>query len=174
MSGVNKAIILGNCGQDPELKYGQSGNAFASVSIATSEKWKDKQTGQQQERTDWHNVKFFGKLAEIVGQYIKKGSKIYVEGSMHTDKWQDQNGQDRYTTYVKAAIMQMLDSRQDSQQAAPRQNYAPQAAPQGYPQQPPPPPSGGRPAHAAHGSAPPTTNYAQQFQQPNDDDDIAF
>lgn len=122
MSGVNKCIIVGNLGQDPEVKYMPNGNAVANITVATSESWKDKDTGQQQERTEWHRVVFFNKLAEIVGQYLKKGSKIYIEGSLRTRKWQDQSGADRYTTEIVAKEMQMLDSRSDSQQSAPQQN----------------------------------------------------
>lgn len=109
--GVNKVILVGNCGQDPEVKYLPSGGAVANISIATSESWKDKQSGQQQERTEWHRVVFFNRLAEIVGEYVKKGSKLYVEGRLQTRKWQDQNGNDRYTTEIVANEMQMLDSR---------------------------------------------------------------
>jgi len=112
--GVNKVILIGNLGQDPEVRYMPNGNAVANVSIATSDSWKDKQTGETRERTEWHRVVFFGKLAEIVGQYLKKGSKVYVEGRLQTRKWQGQDGQDRYTTEVVVDIggqMQMLDSR---------------------------------------------------------------
>jgi len=109
--GVNKVILVGNCGQDPETKFTASGSAVATVTIATSEVWKDKQTGQQQERTEWHRVVFFNRLAEIAGEFIRKGSKVYIEGSLRTRKWQDQNGQDRYTTEIVASEMQMLDSR---------------------------------------------------------------
>ncbi len=109
--GVNKVILVGNLGRDPEIRYTPSGSAVASVTIATSEQWKDKQTGEKQERTEWHNVTFFGRLAEIVGEYLKKGSQVYVEGSLRTEKWQDKNGNDRYTTKVIASEMQMLGSR---------------------------------------------------------------
>ncbi len=109
--GVNKVILVGNCGQDPEMKYLPSGSAVTNISLATSETWKDKQSGQQQERTEWHRVVFFNRLAEIVGEYVKKGSKVYVEGRLQTRKWQDQSGQDRYTTEIVANEMQMLDSR---------------------------------------------------------------
>lgn len=109
--GVNKVILIGNLGDDPETKYTQSGSAVTNIRLATSESWKDKATGQNQERTEWHRVCFFGKLAEIAGQYLKKGSKVYIEGSIHTRKWQGQDGQDRYTTEIKAREMQMLDSR---------------------------------------------------------------
>ena len=108
--GINKVILVGNCGQDPETRDIQSG-AVTNLSIATSESWKDKNTGDQQERTEWHRVVFFGKLAEIVAQYVKKGSKLYIEGSLRTRKWQGQDGQDRYTTEIVAKEMQMLDSK---------------------------------------------------------------
>ncbi|MEJ2444854.1 MAG: single-stranded DNA-binding protein [Exilibacterium sp.] len=109
--GVNKVILVGNCGQDPETKYLPSGSAVTNLSIATSEVWKDKQTGQPQERTEWHRVVFFNRLAEIAGEYLRKGGKVYIEGSLRTRKWQDQSGQDRYMTEIVASEMQMLDSR---------------------------------------------------------------
>ena len=109
--GINKVILVGNCGQDPETKYLPSGGAVTNLSIATSESWKDKQTGQPQERTEWHRVVFFNRLAEIAGEYLKKGSKVYVEGSLRTRKWQDKSGADRYTTEIVGSEMQMLDSR---------------------------------------------------------------
>lgn len=113
MRGVNKVILVGNLGRDPEVRYLPSGGAVANVTIATSEAWRDKNTGQMQEQTEWHRVVFYGKLAEIAGEYLKKGSKVYVEGSLHTRKWQDkQTGQDKYSTEIKANTMQMLDSRQ--------------------------------------------------------------
>jgi single-strand DNA-binding protein len=114
MAGVNKVILIGNLGADPEVRYMPSGDAVANVRIATSDTWKDKNTGERQERTEWHNVVFFGKVAEIVKQYVHKGSKIYVEGKLRTRKWQGQDGQDRYTTEVVVDMngtMQMLDSR---------------------------------------------------------------
>jgi single-strand DNA-binding protein len=106
--GVNKVIIVGHLGQDPEVKYMPSGGAVTNITAATSESWKDKTTGQPQERTEWHRVVFFNKLAEIVGEYLKKGSQVYIEGSLRTRKWQDQSGQDRYTTEIVASDMQML------------------------------------------------------------------
>lgn len=109
--GVNKVILIGNMGKDPEIRYMPSGAAAANCSIATSESWRDKNTGEMQEKTEWHNLVFFGRLAEIVGEYCKKGSKIYVEGRLQTRKWQDKNGNDRYTTEIIANEMQMLDSR---------------------------------------------------------------
>jgi len=109
--GINKVILVGNLGKDPEVRYMPNGQAVANVTIATSESWKDKNTGEQQEKTEWHRVVFFRRLAEIVGEYLKKGSKIYVEGKLQTRKWQDNQGQDRYTTEIIANEMQMLDSR---------------------------------------------------------------
>ena len=140
-SGVNKAIILGNVGQDPEIKYATNGNAIANISIATSESWKDKQTGQKHEKTEWHKVSAFGRLAEIIGEYVKKGSKVYIEGKIQTRKWQDKNGEDRYTTEIVANELQLLDSRSDAsnqpaqapQQERPQAQQAPRTAP------PPPP-----------------------------------
>jgi single-strand DNA-binding protein len=109
--GVNKVILVGNCGQDPDTRYMPSGGAVTNVSLATSESWKDK-SGEQQERTEWHRIVFFNRLAEIAGEYLKRGSKIYVEGALRTRKWQDKDsGQDRYTTEIVANEMQMLDSR---------------------------------------------------------------
>lgn len=109
--GINKVILVGNLGNDPEIRYSQAGAAITNISIATSETWKDKQTGQPQERTEWHRVVFFNRLAEIAGEYLRKGSKVYVEGSLRTRKWQDKDGNDRYTTEIVANEMQMLDSR---------------------------------------------------------------
>jgi len=109
--GVNKVILIGNLGQDPEVKYMPNGNAVANITVATSESWKDKNTGENVDKTEWHRVVFFRRLAEIVGEYLKKGSKIYIEGKLQTRKWQDKNGADHYTTEVVASEMQMLDSR---------------------------------------------------------------
>ena len=109
--GVNKVILIGNCGAEPESRYLPSGGAVTNVRLATSESWKDKNTGQQQERTEWHRVVFFNRLAEIAGEYLHKGSKIYIEGSLRTRKWQDKEGRDQYTTEIVASEMQMLDSR---------------------------------------------------------------
>jgi single-strand DNA-binding protein len=109
--GVNKVILVGNLGQDPEVRYMPNGTAVANISVATSETWKDKNTGDNQERTEWHRVVMFRRLGEIAGEYLKKGSKVYIEGKLQTRKWQDQNGQDRYTTEIVADQMQMLDSR---------------------------------------------------------------
>ncbi len=112
--GVNKVILVGNVGGDPETRYMPNGNAVTNITLATSESWKDKQTGQQQERTEWHRVVFFGRLAEIAGEYLRKGSQVYVEGSLRTRKWQGQDGQDRYTTEIVVDIngnMQLLGGR---------------------------------------------------------------
>ncbi|MEL7044012.1 MAG: single-stranded DNA-binding protein [Pseudomonadota bacterium] len=109
--GVNKVILVGNLGADPETRFMPSGGSVTNVRLATSETWKDKQTGQPQERTEWHRVVFFNRLAEVAGEYLRKGSKVYVEGSIRTRKWQDQSGQDRYTTEIVGNEMQMLDSR---------------------------------------------------------------
>lgn len=109
--GINKVILVGNLGGDPEVRYMPSGGAVTTISIATSETWKDKDSGDNQERTEWHRVVFFNRLAEIAGEYLKKGSKVYVEGSLRTRKWQDKDGQDRYTTEIVAKEMQMLDSK---------------------------------------------------------------
>lgn len=108
--GVNKVILIGNLGADPEVRYMPNGNAVANLRLATSESWRDQQTGQQQERTEWHSVVIYRRLAEVAGEYLKKGSKVYIEGSLRTRKWQDKNtGQDRYTTEIIANEMQMLD-----------------------------------------------------------------
>ncbi len=150
--GVNKVILVGNLGQDPEVRYTPGGAAITNISIATSDSWKDKNTGQMQEKTEWHRVVFFGKLAEIAGEYLHKGSQVYVEGKLQTRKWQDKQGQDRYSTEVVVdgfnGIMQMLGGRgegggapmgggrpqQQQQQQAPQQNYQ-QNQQQGQPQQ---------------------------------------
>jgi single-strand DNA-binding protein len=109
--GVNKVIVVGNLGNDPESKQMSSGGAVTNISVATSESWKDKKSGDMQERTEWHRIVFFGKLADIASKYLKKGSKVYCEGSLRTRKWQDKSGQDRYTTEIIASEMQMLDSK---------------------------------------------------------------
>lgn len=109
--GVNKVILIGNLGNDPDVRYTASGAAVANISLATAESWRDKESGEQQERTEWHRVVFFGRLAEIVAEYLKKGSQIYVEGRLQTRKWQDKEGKDRYSTEIVANEMQMLGSR---------------------------------------------------------------
>lgn len=125
--GINKVILVGNLGADPEIRHMPSGGAVANLRIATSEFWKDKQTGQQQERTEWHTVVLFNRLGEIAGEFLKKGAKVYIEGSLRTRKWQDKNGQDRYTTEIVGNEMQMLDSRNGEAQntaSAPPSNGA--------------------------------------------------
>ncbi|WP_424407376.1 single-stranded DNA-binding protein [Pasteurella sp. PK-2025] len=118
MAGVNKVIIVGNLGNDPEIRTMPNGEQVANISVATSESWIDKNTNERREVTEWHRIVFYRRQAEICGQYLKKGSKVYVEGRLKTRKWQDQNGQDRYTTEIQGDVLQMLDSRQDSQQQA--------------------------------------------------------
>ena len=133
--GINKVILVGHLGQDPEVRYLPSGGAITTISIATTESWKDKQTGQLQERTEWHRVVLFNRLAEIAGEYLKKGSHVYIEGKLQTRKWQDQNGQDRYTTEIVASEMQMLGGRAGM---GGEQGYGSGGAAQSYgqPQQP--------------------------------------
>jgi single-strand DNA-binding protein len=109
--GVNKVILVGNLGKDPETRYMPSGSAVTNLTLATSESWKDKQTGEQQDRTEWHKIAMFGRLAEIAAEYLRKGSQIYVEGKLRTRKWQDKEGKDRYTTEIVADEMQMLGSK---------------------------------------------------------------
>lgn len=122
MASVNKAIIVGNIGKDPEVRYAESGDAICNITVATSETWKDKATGEKKESTEWHRISFFGKLAEIAGQYLKKGSSVYVEGSIRTRKWTDKEGQERYTTEIRGDQMVMLGGKPDgAQQQQPRQ-----------------------------------------------------
>lgn len=128
--GINKVILIGNLGNDPEVRYTPNGSAVANITLATSETWRDKQSGELQDRTEWHRVVFFNRLAEIVGEYLRKGSKIYVEGSLRTRKWQDKNGVDRYTTEIIANEMHILDSRNsgsNAQQPVAANNAAPAA-----------------------------------------------
>ena len=164
--GVNKVILIGNVGGDPETRYLPNGNAVTNITLATTDSWKDKQTGQPQERTEWHRVVFFGKLAEIAGQYLNKGSQVYVEGRLQTRKWQGQDGQDRYTTEIvvdQGGVMQMLGGRGNNEggQRPPRDNGGyQQQAPQQQQQ---------RPQQAPQQSAPqPQADY-DSF-----DDDIPF
>ena len=111
--GINKAVIVGTLGRDPEIRYSSKGRAVVNISVATNETWKDRQTGEAQEHTEWHRIVIFGKLGEIAGQYLRKGSQAYFEGRIKTSKWQDQSGNDRYTTEIVASEMQMLGRRQD-------------------------------------------------------------
>ena len=123
---VNKVILVGRCAQDPEVRYLPSGEAVANITVATSESWKDKQTGEKKELTEWSRISFFGKLAEIAGQYLKKGSQVYIEGRLRTRKYTDKEGIDRYATEIIADTMQMLGSRQDGQESTGRNKYAEQ------------------------------------------------
>ena len=146
--GINKVILVGNLGGDPETRYTASGAAITNITVATSESWRDKQSGETQERTEWHRVVFFNRLAEIAGEYLRKGRQVYIEGSLRTRKWQDQSGQDRWTTEIVANEMQMLGNRgddvgsrpssgsgfrdsqpQQQRQASPQQQQAPQQQP---------------------------------------------
>lgn len=157
--GINKAILIGNLGNDPDIRYTASGTAIANISLATAESWRDKNSGEQQERTEWHRIVFFGRLAEIVGEYLRKGSQIYVEGRIQTRKWQDKQGNDRYTTEVVANEMQMLGGRGQAQ--APMNPAGQSEAPEARNNAPPP----GKPAAAGSGGA----AQADDF-----DDDIPF
>lgn len=175
--GVNKVIIVGNCGQDPETRFMPSGGAVTNLSIATSESWKDKNTGDQQERTEWHKVVFFNRLAEIAGEYVKKGSKLYVEGSLRTRKWQGQDGQDRFTTEIVASEMQMLDSRGGAQGGDYQQSSNQQPSNQQYSQQSAPQQQSAQQQSSAQQNAPQQgQNAPQQAPQGMDsfDDDIPF
>ncbi len=195
MAGVNKVIIVGNVGKDPETRFLPNGGAVTNLTIATSESWKDKQTGEQKEKTEWHRVVMFGKLAEIAEEYVKKGSKLYIEGALQTRKWTNQQGQDQYTTEIVLqgfnGVMQMLDGKPQGQQQAPQQQAA-QLAPnqnpniQGQQQQAPQQAAqqqGG--GFQAQQQAPqqPSQQLAQKRQHPkvnpqepdmNFDDDIPF
>jgi len=177
--GVNKVILIGNLGGDPEVRYMPSGNAVTNVTLATSESWKDKQTGQAQERTEWHRVVFFNRLAEIAGEYLRKGSKIYIEGSLRTRKWQDKDGQDKYTTEIVASELQMLDSKGGEgggggyqQSSAPNDSMG-YGQPQGQPQRSQSPAQSRQPAQNQ-----PPQNQPPQNQPPagfdDFDDDIPF
>ncbi|AJD47021.1 single-stranded DNA-binding protein [Isoalcanivorax pacificus W11-5] len=177
--GINKVILIGNLGADPETRFLPSGGAVTNVNIATSESWKDKQTGQMQERTEWHRVVFFNRLGEIAGEYLKKGSKVYIEGSLRTRKWQGQDGQDRYTTEIVASEMQMLDSRSGGggdNYAGGGNNYGNQDNGfSGYESQANNNPGAGRPAGGG-GNAGNQGNAGGGFSAPADDfdDDIPF
>ncbi|MGM0543592.1 MAG: single-stranded DNA-binding protein [Pseudomonadota bacterium] len=169
--GINKVILIGNLGQDPEVRFTPSGTAVANLNLATTDTWMDRQSGQRQERTEWHRVVMFNKTAEIAQQYLKKGSKVYIEGRLQTRKWQDQNGQDRYSTEIVANDMQMLDGRSGD---APQQGQYGQAAPaqNGYGQnQPPAPPQqgGGYPQQGGGQARPaqPAPQQGHQAPQPN-------
>ena len=168
--GINKVILIGNLGKDPEVRYMPSGGAVANLTIATSDSWKDKSTGENQERTEWHRVVMFNRLGEIAGEYLKKGSKVYIEGRLQTRKWQDNNGQDRYTTEIVASDMQMLDSRGGGDFQGRGGGYQQQSRGGGYQQQP----------AQSQGQSQPQSQPQQQNQQPagngfdDFDDDIPF
>ena len=172
--GVNKVILIGNLGADPETRFMPSGGAVTNVRLATSESWKDKQSGQMQERTEWHRVVFFNKLGEIAGEYLKKGSKVYIEGSIRTRKWQGQDGQDRYTTEIVANEMQMLDGRGEGG-GGQGGGYAPQGNQGGYQNQNDNYGGGGSAAPQQNQNPGPNQNQGG-FSGPADDfdDDIPF
>lgn len=154
--GINKVILIGNLGQDPETRYSAQGAAITNMNLATDESYKDKQTGQLVEKTEWHRVVLFNRLAEIAKDYLRKGSKVYIEGRLQTRKWQDQQGQDRYTTEIVANDLQMLDSRQD-QNGGYQQGHQAQA-----------PQNGGYQNQAPRQQAPQNGGYPNQgYQQPN-------
>ncbi|MCE0556524.1 MULTISPECIES: single-stranded DNA-binding protein [unclassified Motilimonas] len=180
--GVNKVILVGNLGQDPEVRYLPNGGAVANITIATSESWRDKTSGEQREKTEWHRVSLFGKLAEVAGEYLRKGSQVYIEGQLQTRKWQDQQGQDRFTTEIVvqgySGVMQMLGGRQGGQQGGGQGGYGGQqgsqqggyGAPQGGQQQAQPQQSWGQPQqpNVAPTQAPqqPAYNQAPPAQAP--------
>ncbi|ENE5172309.1 single-stranded DNA-binding protein [Vibrio cholerae] len=173
--GVNKVILIGNLGQDPEVRYMPSGGAVANITIATSETWRDKATGEQKEKTEWHRVTLYGKLAEVAGEYLRKGSQVYIEGQLQTRKWQDQSGQDRYSTEVVVqgynGIMQMLGGRaqQGGMPAQGGMNAPAQQGSWGQPQQP------AKPHQPMQQSAPQQYSQPQYNEPPMDfDDDIPF
>lgn len=169
--GINKVILVGNIGGDPETRFMPNGSAVTNITLATSDSWKDKQSGQMQERTEWHRVVFFNRLAEIAGEYLRKGSKVYVEGSLRTRKWQGQDGQDRYTTEIVASEMQMLDGRGGDSNGG---GYQQQGGNAGYGQQQ----GGGSPMQQAPRQQAPQQQAPMQQQQPpafdDFDDDIPF
>ncbi len=185
--GVNKVIIVGNLGQDPEVRYMPNGNAVANITVATSESWKDQQ-GQMQERTEWHRIVLYRRLAEIAGEYLRKGSKVYLEGRLQTREWQDPQGQKRYTTEIIANEMQMLDGRgagapQGGNMGAPAQQSQPQQGNWGRPSAPAAAPQGGtNPGYAPQQAAPqggyapaPAAQQPTYNEPPMDfDDDIPF
>jgi len=196
---VNKVVLVGNLGKDPEMRYMPNGNAVANLTLATTESWKDKQTGERKEKTEWHRLTVFNRLGEMCGEYLKKGAKIYVEGKLQTRKWQGQDGQDRYTTEIVVSEIQMMDSRNNNQgqsqgqyqpnapqqneqpqqswgnapQSAPAQQAAPQMAP-AY-QKPTPAPAQQAPQRPAAPAPQPKQAPVQYNEPPMDfDDDIPF
>ncbi|ACN48379.1 single-strand DNA-binding protein [Salmonella enterica subsp. enterica serovar Typhimurium str. L-3553] len=172
--GVNKVILVGNLGQDPEVRYMPSGGAVANLTLATSESWRDKQTGEMKEQTEWHRVVMFGKLAEVAGEYLRKGSQVYIEGQLRTRKWTDQSGQERYTTEINVpqigGVMQMLGGRQGGGAPAGGQQQGGWGQPQ-QPQQP----QGGNQFSGGAQSRPQQSAPAPSNEPPMDfDDDIPF
>jgi single-strand DNA-binding protein len=168
--GINKVILVGNLGQDPEVRYTTSGSAVTNISVATAESWKDKNTGEKVEKTEWHRVVFFGRLAEIAGEYLRRGSQVYIEGKIQTRKWQDQNNQDRYTTEIVANELQMLGGAQGGGQG----NYGGGQAP-AAPRANNPPPQQNQ--NAQNQGQNQNQGQAQQSNQPSFDDfddDIPF
>ncbi|MGL5334939.1 MAG: single-stranded DNA-binding protein [Enterovibrio sp.] len=169
--GINKVILVGNLGDNPEVRHLPNGNAVANITIATSESWRDKNSGELREKTEWHRVVLFGKLAQVAGEYLKKGSQVYIEGQLQTRKWQDQSGQDRYTTEIIVqgynGVMQMLGGRAQNNSASPDQQWSDSSAPSQSAYTPPP---------AAPQQAAPTPQApAQKYTEiPDFDDDIPF
>ncbi len=164
---LNKVMLIGRLGGDPEVRYMPSGGAVTNITLATNRRWKDRQTGEQKEHTEWHRVVFFNKLAEISGEYLRKGSQVYVEGRIQTRKWQDQSGQDRYSTEIIAEEMRMLDSRSGG-----TANFSNNAQQGGGYSQPQTPPSSSQPAAAAQPS--PSANTPPPAAYEDFDDDIPF
>ena len=136
MASVNRVILIGNLGKDPETRYAPSGEAICNITLATTDTWRDKASGEKREATEWHKVGFFGKLAEIAGQYLRKGSQVYIEGSLRTRKWTDKDGVERYTTEIRADVMKMLDGKPEGerQQSEPQQRSQPAQRQQQKPQ----------------------------------------
>jgi single-strand DNA-binding protein len=146
MASVNKVIIVGNLGRDPEMRYMPSGDAMATIAVATTDSWKDKNTGEKKEQTEWHRITFFGKLAEIAGQYLKKGSQVYIEGSLRTRKYTDKDGVEKYATDIRADTMQMLGGRQGMGSAPMDEGYSAPAPRQQVPASAPAPRQAAKPA----------------------------
>ena len=163
MASVNKVILVGNLGADPETRYAPSGDAIANIRVATTDRWRDKASGEMREATEWHRVSFYGRLAEVAGQYLRKGSQVYIEGSLRTRKWQDQSGQERYSTEIRGDQMQMLGRREGMGEAPMRSNDG------GFE-------SAGRPARSQGGNPPqsPAQNQPSSGGLGDFDDDIPF
>ena len=159
MASINKVIVVGNLGADPETKYTPSGDAVTNIRVATTDRWKDKASGEMKEQTEWHRIVFFGRLAEVAGEYLTKGSQVYVEGSLRTRKWQDKDGQDRYSTEIKGDVMQMLGSRGNGAADEERSRAAARSEPRSEPAKQP----------AAAGAAPAKNRHFDDMV-----DDIPF